>query len=169
MPLLINSNIACSEIQLLFFSHQVISNSFATPLTVPARLLCPWDFPGKNTGVGCCFLLQGIFQAQGSSPRRLLHWHWQAVSCFFSFSFLPCSLLPQFICEALGTAQTPHRAQWGSTGRHRVLQLSPTPTSPLPQVLRHEQALSLPPQLENRFGPAQMPPTAWLPGHSQTS
>ena len=27
----------------------------------PARLLCPWDFPGKNTGVGCHFLLQGIF------------------------------------------------------------------------------------------------------------
>ena len=33
---------------------------FATPLTgsLPARLLCPWDFPGKNTGVGCHFLLQ---------------------------------------------------------------------------------------------------------------
>ena len=23
-------------------------------------LLCPWNFPGKNTGVGCQFLLQGI-------------------------------------------------------------------------------------------------------------
>ena len=32
----------------------------------PARLLCPWDFPGKNTGVGCHFLLQGIFLDQGS-------------------------------------------------------------------------------------------------------
>ena len=27
----------------------------------PTRLLCPWDFPGKNTGVGSYFLLQGIF------------------------------------------------------------------------------------------------------------
>ena len=27
----------------------------------PARLLCPWDSPGKNTGVGCHALLQGIF------------------------------------------------------------------------------------------------------------
>ena len=27
----------------------------------PARLLCPWDFSGKNTGVGSHFLLQGIF------------------------------------------------------------------------------------------------------------
>ena len=31
----------------------------------PARILCPWDFSGKNTGVGCHFLLQGIFLTQG--------------------------------------------------------------------------------------------------------
>ena len=30
-------------------------------------LLHPWDFPGKNTGVGCHFLLQGIFLTQGSN------------------------------------------------------------------------------------------------------
>ena len=28
----------------------------------------PWDFPGKNTGVGCHFLLQGIFPTQGLNP-----------------------------------------------------------------------------------------------------
>ena len=33
----------------------------------PSRLLCPWGFPGKNTGVGCHFLLQGIFLTQGSN------------------------------------------------------------------------------------------------------
>ena len=38
----------------------------------PARLLCPWDSPGKKTGVGCHFLLQGIFPTHGSNPR-LLH------------------------------------------------------------------------------------------------
>ena len=31
------------------------------------RLLCPWDFPGKSTRVGCHFLLQGIFPTQGSN------------------------------------------------------------------------------------------------------
>ena len=31
----------------------------------PARLLCPWDSPGKSTGVGCHALLQGIFPTQG--------------------------------------------------------------------------------------------------------
>ena len=39
------------------------------------RLLCPWDFPGKNTGVGCHFLLHGIFLTQGSNPG-LLHCRW---------------------------------------------------------------------------------------------
>ena len=41
----------------------------------PVRLLCPWDFPGKNPGVGCCFRLQGIFQTQGSNPD-LLYYRW---------------------------------------------------------------------------------------------
>ena len=36
------------------------------------RLLCPWDFPGKDTGVGCHFLLQEIFLIQGLNPG-LLH------------------------------------------------------------------------------------------------
>jgi len=40
----------------------------------PARLLCPWDFPGKNTGVACRFILQGIFLTQGSNPHLLLGW-----------------------------------------------------------------------------------------------
>ena len=35
--------------------------TLAIPRAVPARLLCPWDSPGKNTGVGCHFLLQGRF------------------------------------------------------------------------------------------------------------
>ena len=41
----------------------------ATPWRVACtKLLCPWDFPGKNTGVGCYFLLQVIFLIQGSNP-----------------------------------------------------------------------------------------------------
>ena len=34
----------------------------------PARLLCPWHFPGKNIGGGCRFLLQGIFLNTGIEP-----------------------------------------------------------------------------------------------------
>ena len=33
----------------------------------PTSFLCPWNFPGKNTGVGCHFLLQGLFLTQGSN------------------------------------------------------------------------------------------------------
>ena len=32
------------------------------------RLLCPWDFLGKNTGVGCQALLQGILLDPGIEP-----------------------------------------------------------------------------------------------------
>ena len=42
----------------------------------PTSPLCPWDSPGKNTGVGCRALLQGIFPTHGSHLylRCLLHW-----------------------------------------------------------------------------------------------
>ena len=46
----------------------------------PSRLLCPWDSPGKSTGVGCHALLQGIFPTQGSIPHLLCLLHWQVGS-----------------------------------------------------------------------------------------
>ena len=56
---------------------QVMSASLQPHGVQPSRLLCPWNFPGKNTGVGCHFLLQGIFPTQGSSPHLLSLLHWQ--------------------------------------------------------------------------------------------
>ena len=46
----------------------------------PTRFLRPWDFPGKNTGVGCHLLLQGIFPTKGSKPCLLHLLHWQVGS-----------------------------------------------------------------------------------------
>ena len=43
----------------------VMSNSLRPFGLEPTSLLCPWDFSGKNTGVGCHALLQGIFPTQG--------------------------------------------------------------------------------------------------------
>ena len=40
----------------------------------PTRLLCPWNTPGKNAGVGCHALLQGIFPTNGSNPGLLHCW-----------------------------------------------------------------------------------------------
>ena len=51
---------------------------------LPTRLLCPLDFPDKNTGVGCHFLLQGVFLTQGSNPCLLCLLKWQAVSSWLS-------------------------------------------------------------------------------------
>ena len=53
-------------------SYSVLSNSLQRYGLQPTRLLCLWDFPGKNTGVGCHFFLQGIFPTQGSN-LGLLH------------------------------------------------------------------------------------------------
>ena len=41
------------------------------PMDEPVSLLCPWDFPNKNPGMGCHFLPQGIFPTQGSNPPLL--------------------------------------------------------------------------------------------------
>ena len=51
------------------FSHVRL---FVTPGTEPARFFCPWDSPGKNTGVCYYALLQRIFPTQGSNLRLLL-------------------------------------------------------------------------------------------------
>ena len=43
-------------------SCSVVSDSFRPHGLFPARLLCPWSSPGKNTGVDCHFLFQGSTQ-----------------------------------------------------------------------------------------------------------
>ena len=46
-------------------SHSVMFNSLLPHGLWPSRLLSPWNSPGKNTGVRCHSLLQGIFPTQG--------------------------------------------------------------------------------------------------------
>ena len=48
--------------------RSVLSDTLRAHGLEPTRLLGPWDFPGKNTGVGYCFLLQEIFLTQGLNP-----------------------------------------------------------------------------------------------------
>ena len=57
-------------------SCRVVSISLLPCGLLPARLLSPWNFPGKSTGVSCHFLHQGIFPTQGLNPTfwHLLHW-----------------------------------------------------------------------------------------------
>ena len=46
-------------------------------LEEPARLLCPWNSPDKNTGVGCHPVLQGILPTRDRTPHVLCLLHWQ--------------------------------------------------------------------------------------------
>ena len=59
-------------------SYSVVLDSLRPNGLWPAKLLCLWISPGKNIGIGCLFLLQGIFPTQGSNPglphcRRILY------------------------------------------------------------------------------------------------
>ena len=51
----------------------VVSNSLQPYRPEPMRLLCPWDSPDRNPGVGCHAFLQGIFLTQGLN-LDLLHY-----------------------------------------------------------------------------------------------
>ena len=66
--------------QLHTLSCPVISDSLQPHGLLPAMLLCLWYFPGKNTGVGYHFLLEGIFSTQGSDPSLLHLLQWQVDS-----------------------------------------------------------------------------------------
>ena len=60
------------------YMYSVVSDSMQPHGLQLARLLCPQDSPGKNIGVGCHFLLQGILPTQGFNLWHLLcllHWH----------------------------------------------------------------------------------------------
>ena len=93
----------------------VVSNSLRPHGLQPTRLLCPWNFPGKNTGVGCHFLLQGIFLTQRSSfaspalagrffttmpcGKQILKWRLLSLLSWVKLHFLnpmPSSLLVYF-------------------------------------------------------------------------
>ena len=56
----------------------------------PARLLCPWDSVGRNAGVGCRALLQGVFPTQGSAASltspALAAGFTSATTCIYAFA-----------------------------------------------------------------------------------
>ena len=54
------------------------------------RLLHPWDSPGKNTGVGCHALLQGIFSIQGLNYRLLWLLHYNRILYCYAMGKVQC-------------------------------------------------------------------------------
>ena len=74
-------------------SCSVVSDSLRPHGLQPTRFLCPWHFPDKNTGVGCCFVLQSIFLTQPRtrvssvsciSKQFLYHWATLEATCLFT-------------------------------------------------------------------------------------
>ena len=81
-------------VRLCVLSHSVEPASSKLYGPQPTRLLCPWDFPGENTGDDCHLLLQGIFLTQGLNTHflcllqadSLLLSHWELDEHYFYFT-----------------------------------------------------------------------------------
>ena len=83
----------------------------------PTRLLCSWDYPGKNNGVGCHFLLEGIFLTLGSNPCLLCLLHWQADTEPSGKLLFRCSCTYTIVWQNDAEAETPglwppHAKNW---------------------------------------------------------
>ena len=86
-------------------THSVVSDSLQSHGLKATRLLCPWNSPGMNTGVGSLSLLQGIFPIQGLN-WGLLHCRWilyqlsyqgsPVMSILIMKSFLMIQIHPSF-------------------------------------------------------------------------
>ena len=75
-----SNDIYCKIMCVCVLSCLVVSNSLRSHRPQLSRHLCPQNFPGKNTGVGFHFLLQGIFPTQESNPCLLHFLHCQVSS-----------------------------------------------------------------------------------------
>ena len=76
----------------------VVSDSLQTYEPQPTRVLCQWESPGKNTGVGYCALLQEIFVTQGSNPLLLCLLHWSVCSLYLNQMFSLNLQILGFLC-----------------------------------------------------------------------
>ena len=92
-----------SQLALIVCVCSVMSKSLQLHELQPTRLFCPWDFTGKYTGVGCHFLLHGIFLKRGLNPQ-ILHCRWILHHCA---AWEPTS---QFCCK-LKTARKKNNAR----------------------------------------------------------
>ena len=115
---------------------------------------CPWDCPGKNIGVGCHFLLQGIFLAQGLNsyflPCRQILFHWATREAktnwiVVAVQFLSCVQLhevPCTDCSTLGFSVLHHLPEFAQTHVYWVsdtIQPSCPLSSPAPPAFNLSQ------------------------------
>ena len=75
------------------------------------RLFCPWDFPGKSTGMSCHFLLQGTFLTQGSYPLSSLSCI-DCVKCSASCRASSDLEVTQYLCKGAMLQMGPGCLYW---------------------------------------------------------
>ena len=84
-------------------SCSVVSYSLRPHELQPARLLCPWNSPGQDTGVGSHSLLQGIFPTQGLNP---CHPHWRQI--LYHLSHRSDQISRSVVSDSLRPHESPH-------------------------------------------------------------
>jgi len=102
----------------------VVSSSLQPYVLQPARLLCLWDSPGKNTGVGCHFLLQGLILTEGLN-QGLLHCR----KIFYCLSHRETLHIQE--CSSV---QFSHSVVFDSLRPHELQHAMPPCPSPTPRV-----------------------------------
>ena len=93
-------------LQSMLLSCSVVSNSLQPHGLQAARLPCPWDSPGRNTGVGCHFLFQGIVPTQGSNPCLLCLLHCRQI-------LYPLNHLGAIVHGVAKESDTKQQIRWG--------------------------------------------------------
>ena len=110
----------------------------------PARLLRLWDFPDKNTGVGCHFLLQwSSLLRLNSGLLHLLHWQANSLLLSYQGSLRPFS---QILEKSLAFP-----GPWDSPQKRAACR------GPSHSLLKPPTALPPPPSQQEVAGPAQLP------------
>ena len=120
----------------------------------PARLLCPWNSPGNNTGVGCHALPQGFFRIQGLNPRlslSLLRWQTcslppspsgKSQSSWYKFFMWPSWLsekYPSIVLQFIPSHQAPSNSITNSA-QNKWSQMGESPQPPLILLRRAERS-----------------------------
>ena len=119
-----NSNLKC-PILFLSISKPVLTSVFSWY----SYFLRPWDFPGNSTGVGCHFLLQGIFPTQRSNPGLL---HYRKTFYRLRDGYTNSDSLIKFLAANMSLA-TFLKAEYGKSSQELSQDRGPT----CPYIMNH--------------------------------
>ena len=108
-------------------------------------LLCPWKFPGKNTGVGCHFLLQGIFPTKGLNLHLLWLQHWQVGSLPLSHQGSPSVQFSSVTQSCLTLCDPMNRSTPGLPVHHQLPEFTQTHVQQVGDAIQPSHPLSSPP------------------------